>query len=76
MNPPTIDTKSEIYLECIEVACWFIEVQTQFLPKIYVPQMFYDRYLLGVTTIVAAECPPFKVIPYEGTVILAVPDLD
>lgn len=76
MKSLIIDTKSDIYLECIEVACWFIEVQTKFFPKIYVPQQFYDKYLSGVTAIVSAECPTFKVVPYEGTVILAVPDLD
>ena len=76
MKHLTIDTSNEYYLQCIEVASWFIEVQTDFLPKVYVPNEIYTKYLQGLTAINSSRAPIFKVAPYDGTVIIAVPDLD
>lgn len=76
MRSLIIDTNSDCYLQCIAVASWFTEMQTQFLPKVYVPKNMYIKYLPNVIAINSYEVPIFKVAPYEGPVIIAVPDLD
>jgi hypothetical protein len=64
---------SKLYEECVTVASWFVESQTRYLPIVLVPS---DKFPEGLKAINSSRCPIFKVRPYNGPVVLAIPDTE
>jgi hypothetical protein len=65
---------NDTYKQCVDMASWFIESQTKFLPLVLVPKNLYIKDLNDITAINEANCPLFKVQPYEGKYIITIPD--
>jgi hypothetical protein len=62
------------YKQCVDMASWFVESQTKFLPLVLVPKDLYAKDLNGVMAVHEVNCPLFKIQPYEGKYIITIPE--